>query len=864
MENKKNEIVHKPETTEDSLTYAAVEDPDQKQGSQVLFQQDWRNSDEACLQGDHNDDISAGGYQQLVTGLSHHHHCPQVASEDLQDCGQLPNLETRKSADRQHQSQHMDIPNLVQGHIIHLEVAHHDAVPRREDDQGELVHRQPMVHRLQEVMQAFIGAGTCATHSSAKTDEVTSHCLSMAITISNNVTPTRVSKHIGCNSVTGLNSKSVPHLSNPVNRLDKASFTIREVLAVCPCVKLSMLIPRSQSRRRSEGIQIRRMIKPVVLRLNGTPLPDNWPAERMTSIPSKSARLTKTRGDVSISSSTAVPGDEGQTRQEVGNDQDGHPIQDVQLFLIHQQHQNEENTRIGSVKAILSETTLAHPVAARDHSVKDDAAIPTGWNLLTMQPLSTVDQRYLDGQSTLPARFIFYTATSIFIPVRHQYKDSMEEEHEKLERQELHLGVETIEADHDQHQEHVHHLCQQVNGHESPPLQDESCMVDQRDQVKKMNYLPKDKAIPEQASSRACPEIHHCVQELHLEDHCLHQQTRSGLKRTKSKAKKVKVNLESVPAVAQFVSRLAQSTSRSGTSSRATWLDNQMLGSASAFPVAPHTVSSTTTDDHCLPVGWKARTGPDTTGHHHPTNHFKASDATSKLRFWHDCSRYMEISKQVAEKQSTKLTEAMECVVCIEINIFHFTPSNWLDTLLRVMPDNPYNVSIPSGSMLTVPNLITGSLGVERISHCEPMQFLLHDCDLPHGPAVSQRQAPINGYGHLHLAEVDKEGAGQGNELLLGHVLQPIQHQQPGRDAQAPSWGSDHFQQGPQQVAVQVDHVCVYGQHHIQQLSREGQGVIEEISQPEQVQLELVGGGQVPCYGPAHRFHHESLSPLHC
>ena len=96
MENKKNEIVHKPETTEDSLTYAAVEDPDQKQGSQVIFQQDWRNSDEACLQGDHNDNISDGGYQQLVTGLSHHHHCPQVASEDLQDCGQLPNLETSK------------------------------------------------------------------------------------------------------------------------------------------------------------------------------------------------------------------------------------------------------------------------------------------------------------------------------------------------------------------------------------------------------------------------------------------------------------------------------------------------------------------------------------------------------------------------------------------------------------------------------------------------------------------------------------------------------------------------------------------------------------------------------------------------
>ena len=48
MKVNKNEIVDKPDITLDSLTYAAVEDPDQKQGSQVIFQQNIRNPDLFC------------------------------------------------------------------------------------------------------------------------------------------------------------------------------------------------------------------------------------------------------------------------------------------------------------------------------------------------------------------------------------------------------------------------------------------------------------------------------------------------------------------------------------------------------------------------------------------------------------------------------------------------------------------------------------------------------------------------------------------------------------------------------------------------------------------------------------------------
>ena len=230
--------------------------------------------------------------------------------------------------------------------------------------------------------------------------------------------------------------------------------------------------------------------------------------------------------------------------------------------------------------------------------------VAAGWILLTMQPHSTDELTYFDGHSIYPARSIFngegtqlnITAETA-IPVPLLYKDIKEEEHENLlESQEVQPGVETVEADagledHDQHQGRVH---QQVNGHESPPLQEGSYKVDQRDQVKKINYLPKNKAIAAQAFSRACLEVHHPVKEILLHDHCLHQEARRGLKRQENKAKQVVIDLEPVPAVAQLLSRLPQSASQSGTSSQATWLDNKMLGSASAFPPALYPVTRAT------------------------------------------------------------------------------------------------------------------------------------------------------------------------------------------------------------------------------------------------------------------------------
>ena len=357
---------------------------------------------------------------------------------------------------------------------------------------------------------------------------------------------------------------------------------------------------------------------------------DIWPEHRMRSIPSRSARLSKTHGDLDsgqaqfqhpgnqnflqvhnicdsdskdtaylcIDSSTAVPGEEGRTQQEVGDSQGDHPLHVGQVILIHQQHLSEENTRIGSAKAILSETTLVHPVALRDPSVKDDSAIPTGWKLvkvpantqddaaipigwklvtvpsgtqndelvaagwklLTVQPISTDVQTY-------PAGFIFngqepflnITAKiAIVSSVRNLYNDKKEEEHENLERQELLLL-----------------------------------------------------------------------------DHYLHQDTRSGLKSMKSEAKKVIIVPESVPAVAQFLSRLAQSPPQ--TSSRATWLDNQMLGSASALPAALYRVTSTTAEtavntEVTTLVLWGQVLHHN---HHTPNVTIQASQLSPIIEIWH-------------------------------------------------------------------------------------------------------------------------------------------------------------------------------------------------------------------------------------
>jgi hypothetical protein len=99
-------------------------------------------------------------------------------------------------------------------------------------------------------------------------------------------------------------------------------------------------------------------------------------------------------------------------------------------------------------------------------------------------------------------------------------------------------AVETVPAceDHVQHHEQVHHLCQQVS-HESPNLQEGSYKVDQRITVITLSYLPRYMGI---------------------------------------------------------TSRFPQSPSQSATSSRATWLGNQMLRSASASPPALNRVTRAT------------------------------------------------------------------------------------------------------------------------------------------------------------------------------------------------------------------------------------------------------------------------------
>ena len=66
----------------------------------------------------------------------------------------LAGVETRIGADKQHQS--WQSPMLVKGHSIHQTVAHHDTVHHREEDQGQHVPQQPMVHRLQEDKQVCI------------------------------------------------------------------------------------------------------------------------------------------------------------------------------------------------------------------------------------------------------------------------------------------------------------------------------------------------------------------------------------------------------------------------------------------------------------------------------------------------------------------------------------------------------------------------------------------------------------------------------------------------------------------------------------------------------------------------------------
>ena len=235
---------------------------------------------------------------------------------------------------------------------------------------------------------------------------------------------------------------------------------------------------------------------------------------------------------------------------------------------------------------------------------------PDGGKLITVPPgkqdEETVPAEYgqaeLDGQGTFPAGSIYQGVGKILTSTAvhpDRMRKVVEELENLLERKEVRLGVETVEAvadygDHDQHshQGRVHFLCQQVNRHKSPPLQDGSCKVNQRDQVNKLNNLPKDgSATPQflqQASSKFCLEVHRPDQELLLQDHCLRQESRIGLKRMESKANKMLIDLESVPALAQIFSRLLKSTTHSWISSLATWLGSPMYGSASA---GKHTLS---------------------------------------------------------------------------------------------------------------------------------------------------------------------------------------------------------------------------------------------------------------------------------
>ena len=270
------------------------------------------------LQEEHAGDISNRDHGQLATGVTQHHHCQQVASEDLQAGGQLPDLEgTPVTADRQHQSWHGDNPKPGQGHIIHQAGDHHDTVPHCEDDWDRLVPQQPNNNSLQEVMQVCIMAGSSATHffktdkmrksaeempspvplvsencntrlcaentisrtSSPPPDKVISsflaHCLTMASISSTDNTCTVVNKHIGGNYVTGRNH-SVSHHSDMypmllscsiiLFRIDKTSFALREVLtrvdivfiiSACPWAELSKL--NSNSGRTSEAVQNQRI-----------------------------------------------------------------------------------------------------------------------------------------------------------------------------------------------------------------------------------------------------------------------------------------------------------------------------------------------------------------------------------------------------------------------------------------------------------------------------------------------------------------------------------------------------------------------------------------------------------------------------
>ena len=173
--------------------------------------------------------------------------------------GLLASVETRISADKQHQPWHST--KLVKGHIIHQAVAHHEDSPHL----GQLVPQQPMVHEVKQV-----SIMSSATHSSSKPvkilkssdarptpaplvaennytrlcavnrmsrttlltpDKVISNLTSQCLEMDN--TRTEAIRHITCNDVTvGM---SVPHLSILMYWLNKTSFSLKECAFVMIC-----------------------------------------------------------------------------------------------------------------------------------------------------------------------------------------------------------------------------------------------------------------------------------------------------------------------------------------------------------------------------------------------------------------------------------------------------------------------------------------------------------------------------------------------------------------------------------------------------------------------------------------------------